>query len=54
MFFVEVFELLRGLCLEWGLASEALEHNGAYTPQVCLSTILQGHNHFRSLQVNHR
>jgi hypothetical protein len=36
--------------LEWGLAGEALEDDGAEGPQVGLRIILQGHDHLRRLK----
>ena len=47
--FIELFELLRCLSLEWRSSSETLVDNGSNTPQVRLSVIAQGHQCFRSL-----
>ena len=46
---VELLQSLRGLGLEGGLASEALEDDGAQGPQVRAGVILQGHDHLGGL-----
>ena len=47
---VEVLEGLGCLGLEGGLPGQALEHDGAETPEVGLGVVLQGHDHLGSLK----
>ena len=46
---VEHFKCLGCLSSEWRTARQALENNGAQTPQIRLGIILQGHDYFGRL-----